>query len=140
MKKLAILFIALTASLTSCNNDDDATTTAELQGKWIYSQEGSILNGQEVLTNYDHETGCPKDFVMISATTFVDHEFEGADCLESTDTKTYTRNGNTITVTQDGMTYTGEITQLTNSTLKITREISGIEGQALKLITIFTKG
>ena len=138
MKKLAIVFVALAASLTSCSKDDDASG-AELQGKWEYTQEGSIINGQEVLTNYAHEESCPKDFVQINANTFIDHGFEGADCTESTETNTYTRNGDNISITYDGIAFTGQIVQLTNSTLKITRNVDAIEGQSFKLVTIFTR-
>ena len=139
MKKLAVLFIALTASLTSCNNDDDATTSAELQGKWEYSKEGTITNGVEALTDYNHEVGCPRDFVIIDASNYKDHSFETEECLETVDTTPYTRNGNTITVTDNGTILTGTITQLDNSTLKIKRTFGLGEGQGIELVTVFTR-
>lgn len=139
MKKLALLFVAiLTAGVSSCSKDDDAAS-AELTGKWEYSKEGSIANGQEVLTDYEHEANCAKDYVQINATQFVIHNFDGTACIESTSSNSYTRSGNTIITTIDGMSFTGQIAQLNNSTLKITTDIPGIEGQSVKLVTIFIR-
>lgn len=119
MKKiflLAIAFVSL-ATVTSCDKDDDAQ--ASLEGKWEYSKEGLAASGQEVLVDYEHTTGCAKDFIMINATTVADHTFFGSTCTEDVSTSTYTRSGNTVTVTVDGQSYTADIKTLDGSTLKL---------------------
>ena len=119
MKKLALLFVAVLAvGVTSCSKDDDAAQ-ASLVGTWEYSKEGAIIQGQEILTPYEHATGCSKDFTVITATTIVDTDFYGSDCFESTSTATYTRNGNTLTITDGSEVSTGTILQLDNTTLKV---------------------
>ena len=139
MKKLALLFVAVLAvGVTSCSKDDDAGQAA-LEGKWEITKEGGIIQGQEVLTNYQHAAGCNKDFTMISATTLIDHEFEGTDCFESTYTSAYTRSGNTITITVDGVAYTGTIIQLDNSTLKIKGQEMTEGGITYSDITVYTR-
>lgn len=139
MKNLALLFVAaLAIGTTSCNKDDDSSS-ASLEGKWEYSREGGIIQGQEVLTDYVHTAGCAKDFSQISATTIVDHDFFGDDCLESTYTLNYTRNGNTITITEGGEVFTATILQLDNSTLKIKGEEITEGGITYSDVTVYTR-
>ena len=139
MKNLALLFVAaLAIGTTSCNKDDDSSS-ASLEGKWEYSREGGIIQGQEVLTNYVHETGCAKDFAQISSTSIVDHEFSGSDCLEETYTLNYTRNGNTITITEGGEVFTATILQLDNTTLKIKGEEITEGGITYSDVTVYTR-
>ena len=119
MKKiilLAVAFVSL-ATITSCSKDDDS---ASLQGKWEYLQEGSAnASGQEVLTNYQHEVGCTKDYSIISASSISDYSFSGSTCIEEVFTTPYTRNGNTISITSEGQTFTAQIKTLNSNTLKI---------------------
>lgn len=139
MKKLALLFVAvLAAGVTSCSKDDDSSS-ASLEGKWEYSKEGGIIQGQEVLSNYAHAAGCDKDFTQISATTIVNHEFSGDDCLESTYSETYTRNGNTLTFTDGTDVFTVTILQLDNTTLKIKGEEFTEGGITYSDVTVFTR-
>lgn len=118
MKK--IIFIAVTflsfATLTSCSKDGDSPS---LQGKWEYFKEGTATSSQEVLENYVHQTGCTKDYSMITATSIMDHTFSGVACTEEISTIPYTRNGNIITTTSGGTTYTFEIKTLDDTTLKV---------------------
>jgi hypothetical protein len=121
MKKiilLAVAFVSL-ATITSCSNDDDNNQSASLEGKWEYFKEGVASGGQEVLVDYEHQAGCAKDYSMVTATTIVDHTFFGTSCTEDVTTSNYTRNGNIITVTIGGETFTSEIKTLDGSTLKI---------------------
>ena len=139
MKKLALLFVAVLAvGVTSCSKDDDAAG-ASLEGKWEYSKEGGIIQGQEVLTPWQHAAGCTKDFTLITATTIVNSEFSGSDCSEYNDTETYTRNGNTITVNRDGDIFTGTILQLDNTTLKIKGEEMTEGGITYSDVTVYTR-
>lgn len=117
MKKILLLAIAIVSfsAITSCGGDDEPS----LQGKWEYFKEGAASDGQEILVDYEHQTGCSKDFIMISASSVADHTFFGSACEEDVFTAPYTRNGNTITVTLDGEVYPAEIKTLDGSTLKL---------------------
>lgn len=137
MKKIFLLAIAFVsiATVTSCDKDDDAQ--ASLEGKWEYSREGIAASGQEVLLDYEHETGCAKDFIMIDATTIADHSFFGTTCEDDVVNSTYTRSGNTITETEDGVTIVSEIKTLDGSTLKVYTTDPDFEG--VTLVTVYTR-
>ena len=137
MKKFAFLFVAVATVFTSCSDDNDSKS-AKLPGTWEFAKQGSVVGGQEVLVDYDHTAGCPKDYIVIDADKFVEHDFTGDDCLESTDTTTYTRSGNTITITSGGETVTGTIMQLTSSTLKL-KTSTTFEGTTYDFITVLTR-
>ena len=138
MKKLALLFVAVLAvGATSCSKDDDAAQAA-FEGKWEYSKEGEIIQGQEVLTDYNHQAGCDKDFSMITATTIIDHEFADA-CDESLYPLAYTRTGNTVTITDGSEVFTATILQLDNTTLKIKGADFTENGITYSDVTVFTR-
>ena len=138
MKKLALLFISvLTLTTTSCG-DDNEITAAELDGKWEYSQQGTVIAGQEVLTVYNHEVGCTKDFIQISATTIVDHKFTTSECLENVTTRAYTRSGNTVSSTIQGQTVNAEIINLTATSLKL-KTTQVVQGQNLSYVVVYTR-
>jgi hypothetical protein len=118
MKKIILLLVVLVSfsAVTSCSKDDGGPS---LQGKWEYFKEGDAIEGVETLYNYNHQTGCTKDYSMISGTTIMDHNFSGSACTEEIVSSPYTRNGNIITITFGGETFTAEIKTLDESTLKI---------------------
>lgn len=140
MKKLILLFVACISltSITSCSKDDDGSS-ASLQGKWEYSKEGIGANGQEVLTDYEHTTGCNKDFIQITATTVTDHSFfnDGDGCQEETFSTSYTRNGNTLTTGSGADASVGEILTLDGSTLKVKYSDSDFPG--VNFITVYKR-
>ncbi|WP_339837586.1 hypothetical protein, partial [uncultured Flavobacterium sp.] len=51
-KQVVLLFLVATVTLVSCNKDDDKE--ASIEGKWEYSKEGTIVNGTESLSDYQH--------------------------------------------------------------------------------------
>ena len=118
MKKgLLLVAICLSTLFSSCSKDDDQ---ASLQGKWEYFKEGTAnSSGQEFLVNYEHQSGCTKDYSIITASSIVDHSFFGSTCEEEIFSTPYTRNGNTISITVEGETFTSEIKTLDGSTLKM---------------------
>ena len=139
MKKLALLFVAVLAvGVTSCSKDDDAEQ-ASLVGTWEYSKDGTIIQGQEILNNYNHAAGCAKDYSVITATTIIDHDFYGSDCTEGSYTTAYTRNGNTISITEDGVVYAATILQLDNTTLKIKGPEYTEDEVTYSDVTVFTR-
>lgn len=139
MKKLALLFVAVLAvGVSSCSKDDDSSGAA-LEGKWEYTKDGGIIQGQEVLTNYEHTEGCAKDYIQITSTTVTEHNFWGSECEEETYVDNYTRNGNTLTITVEGETYTATILQLDNNTLKIKGQEMTEGGITFSDVTVYTR-
>lgn len=137
MKKLVLFAAILALGVTSCSKDDD-NKQAELAGKWEYAQEGSYIMGQEFLNAYPHAAGCTKDYIVLTASTVVDHSFDGPQCTEEIYTDSFTRNGNTLTLMIDGEAQIAEIVQLDNSTLKI-KATEIIEGQTIAYLTVYTR-
>lgn len=141
MKKLLLFVSIFTLGFTSCGTDDQPAS-APFEGKWEYFQVGEIVNGQEDLMPYDHTAGCTKDFIIITPTTVTDHSFymEGtpASCIEEIYSGTYTRNGNTVTTTDDGEIYVSEIVQLDANTLKM-KDTDTFEGETTTYITVMKR-
>ena len=141
MKNLKIVLfsvLALGLTVTSCS-DDDSSSSAKLEGKWIYSKTGASANGQEMLIDYDHAEGCTKDYLeIIEGGSFKDVEYDGSECAEYTDEGTWAKNGNTLTVNYEDYVWTTKIEKLTGSQLKISSsETEG--GVTVKYVTVFTR-
>ena len=137
MKNLMMLFLVATVSLVSCDkNDDNDSTSGALEGKWQYTKEGNIVDGEEMLSDFVHAPGCTKDYVqLLDNGTFSDHSFDGAACDDTVFSGNWTRSGNIITITETGENPSEiEILSLTSTTLK-TKEV--FKGEIL--ITIYTK-
>jgi hypothetical protein len=144
MKKIKfVLFSVLALGLTavSCGDDDSSSTSASLEGKWVYAKEGVAAQGQEVLQDYQHTAGCEKDYMLISSTTVKDVWFnnDGEGCEEDSETSNYTRSGNTISIVEGGVTNTATIEKVTATELKIS-ETETLNGTTVKYVTTFTKG
>ena len=120
----SIFFLAIFAFAISCNKDDApapaAVVAPPLAGTWEFSKE-SDMSGN--LVNYTHTPGCSKDKLIISATTITDSYFQIApgttSCTEFNDAVSYTRNANTLTITDGQDVYTATILTLTATELKI---------------------
>ena len=139
--KLTALFLLVTLSFTSCNKSDDngGGTSGNIVAKWNFSKIGSIINGQEVLTDYPNEAGCAKDNTQFKADgTEVSTQYNSS-CVASTSSGTYTKSGDTLTVTEGGDTTTATILQLDDTTLKI-KETETSGGTTTTYIVVFTKG
>ncbi|MEH6536387.1 MAG: lipocalin family protein [Psychroserpens sp.] len=124
LKKLFVLtFIVITAF--ACSNDDDNSddTTAQNQAniigiwKWVSSTE----NGTDIPLDE-----CEILFTLtITSAQVTSTDFYGVDCtMVDTFTVDYTINGNTVSITEEGETYTSEITTLNSTTLTI-KEVDG---------------
>ena len=118
MKKIIVLFVTLVSlsAITSCSNDDDSNS-GSLEGKWEFSKYGYSLAGQEFLFDYEHTSGCTKDYIVFTSNTTTNHSFSdiGSGCVEDIDNATYTRNGNVLT-SNTGETI--EIVSISTTTLK----------------------
>ena len=132
-KQLVMLFLVATVSLTSCNKDDN--NDASIEGKWEYSQE---TNDEGNLVAYEHSSGCDKDYTeFIAGGVFRDVYFYkdlDLNCVQENFNATWSRSGSTITVTNSGDTYTSQILELTDTTLKI-KSVDGTD----EYITVYTR-
>lgn len=136
MKKVSILFLsALALSLGSCGSDDNGNPTgtdASIVGKWTYSKVGS---GNLLIDYPEHEEGCDKNYVELTADgVFNDVNYDSFDspCEVFTDSGTYLKEGNTLSITYDGnFVDTVDILLLTETELKIQNE----EGE----VALFTR-
>lgn len=144
MKKLFTLLTLVTLTfLTSCSSDDDNGNTSNIVGTWEYFQVGTVINGQELLTPYDHETPeCGNDFIEFRANnTGIDSYFflnDQSVCETDSITFSYTLNGLEITVNDDGDTVTAEILTLNDSTLKI-QTVEEFEGETFIDVVVFKR-
>lgn len=82
MKRLLLFVSVLTLGLTSCSSDDDSSSSASIEGTWEWSKEGTIVNGHEVLYDYDHECANNKDYVQILSGGVVKEFWYDTDCTE----------------------------------------------------------
>ncbi|PKP25121.1 MAG: hypothetical protein CVU03_09415 [Bacteroidetes bacterium HGW-Bacteroidetes-2] len=145
MKKLFVLFVfAASAMFVSCSSDDDNGGNEEkIIGKWEFTQEGTIVNGQEILLPYENEAPeCGIDSVefntnnsFISFIYFLDFNDE---CDSDVETGTYLISENNLIITADGETTVLEIITLNNSTLKV-QVTEEFEGKTFVFITVLEK-
>ncbi|MGF1556352.1 lipocalin family protein [Paucihalobacter sp.] len=145
MKKIFILLPIVTLIIfTSCSSDDDnGGNQASIIGAWEYSQEGTIIGGQEVLEPYDHEAPeCGNDFIEFSANgTAVETYFflnMDSQCETEAFTFSYEVNGQQITINDDDEVITAEILTLSNTTLKV-RTTEEFGGETFVYIVLLTR-
>ena len=123
LKKLFIISTVLIFGLSSCSKDDPAPVyiPAAIEGKWQFTKEGEIIGSQEVLEDYQHTSGCTKDYTEILAGNIIkDHYFDNPNCRETIDNGTWNRNNNSLVLSYPDQPNTvGEILELTNTTLKV---------------------
>ena len=123
MKKIVLLFVSvLTLSLvsTSCSKDDEGSS-ASIVGKWQFSQEGIVVGSTETLENYQHNTNCTsKDNTEFkSDATVVSTFYEDTNCSVYTSSSSYTKNNNTLIITDAEGPQTVTIKELSATTLKV---------------------
>lgn len=110
------------ATITSCSNDDD-NSSASIEGKWEFSQQGETLTTLEAVETYS----CGKDFVIFSQRGNVTSTFYyyNADqqCTSGTETATWTKTNNALTIKYDSdQEDVYEIIELTDHKL-VTKEV-----------------
>lgn len=144
MKKLKIVLLSvltLGLSLASCSGDDDnGTTDGKIEGKWIYTKVGVMNGNNELLIDYpEHEPGCDKNYVEITADgKWKDVSFFGDECTKESNEGSWTRNGDSVTITLDGEPESGTILKLTNTELKLKSTYTE-EGETVTAIALFTR-
>lgn len=136
MKVLKTFGMLLTAiTVISCSSSDDPTTSGELVGKWYYKEYRA---GGETYPYEDHEP-CGKDYVQFNADgTGVNVDVW--DCELDAAPFSYTRSGNSISITSDGETDTVQIVELSSTTLQVTyNDDFDEDGDNDTVIEVFTK-
>jgi len=137
MKRLGI-FVAsallLGASFASCGSDDDSNEPGSIVGKWNYNRIKTSVNGTVVSDEPydDDEATCERDYLDIRANNtaeFGDYYLDPGCVLDSYES-TYVRNGNTLTINDDGDTENAEIVSVNSNTmvLRFTQTYEGVAG------------
>jgi len=125
MKKISVLFISALASafaFSSCCDDEDSQVSPSIKGKWNFDKISLTINGvtSPELDYDDNEPGCPKDYIEFApAAVFNEGDYSGSECLLDMTTGTWYKNGNTVTITSEGVTLLFEVISLTSTTLKV---------------------
>ena len=115
MKKISLLSLAILSSFVfSCSSDDSPTTSGDILGKWYFKEYK--VEGQTI--PYDDHEECGKDYIQFNDNG-TGANVDVWDCVEDIATFTYTRSGNNLTITSDGVTDTVQITELSSANLKI---------------------
>jgi hypothetical protein len=118
IKKFILLtFVVLTGF--ACNSDDDGNSLTEqnkanIIGTWLQTAESE--NGENILLDE-----CELLFTLVFTSTQVTStDFYGDNCaMTDTFVSNYSIDGNNISVTEEGETFTSEITTLNSTTLTI---------------------
>ena len=130
MKKLFYLFVSvLTLGIeSSCSSNDDGGGGGDdgsgITGKWFYYQQRMIVGSDEVL--YDAVEGCGDNYNHVELKSNgvfkeVWYNSSGSGCTPEIDESgTWSKNGNTFTISYDGEIWMqGEIKLFNDSTLKV---------------------
>lgn len=121
MKKILLLFVStLVLGLTSCSKDDDSSSdSSNIEGRWEYFQEGTIVGGTETLVSWDHECTTKKDYVELLSGGVMKDMVYWDDCIDDVVTGTWSRSGNNLTVALGSESVSAEIMILDSTTLKV---------------------
>ena len=130
MKKI-LYIIAVSLALSSCSNDDNDDQNATILGKWNYNQVSVTINGEFVVEEYPgNEQGCSKDFLNFrenGTVALTDYSKENTACQSEVKEGTYVMSGTSVSVAIDGGTFSGQITQLTNTTMVVMGRLGDLE-------------
>lgn len=138
MKKIKFLgAFAFLLFLTACSsNDDGASTSGNIIGKWNFSKY--IINGRTEL--YVHPCATQKDNTeFLANNTGIDTYYSRCD-NPFTDTFSYAKEGNTLSLAhEDDDTQTMEIIELTSTTLRLKHffdeDEDGVDDEVIVVLT-----
>ncbi len=123
--------MAVVFAFSSCSNDDNDDQNGTLIGKWNYNQVSATINGELVVGNYPgNEEGCPKDFLNFrenGTVAVTDYTKENSACQSEVTEGTYAASGTSVSVAIDGATFSGQITQLTNTDMVVMGKLGDLE-------------
>lgn len=90
---------------------------------------------------YEHAAGCEKDYLEFlggGVLNDVSYFNNGESCEEFSDQGTWSKSGNTLTVTYDGESFTATIVTLDSTTLKISIT-EDFEGTPITVIAVLKR-
>lgn len=127
-----ILCIASAGFLFSCNKDDgssEPTVMEPLEGKWNYIKTSFTANGTtSAELNYTgNQEGCSKDYIQFSSGgIYTEGDYFG-ECELATYSGTWSKNGTTLTVLENGEAKIYEVALVNSVSLKLkyTYTVSG---------------
>ena len=125
MKKIILLFIyvlSLVFAFSSCSDDSDSPEPAAIEGKWNFNKMSVTINGiTSPEVDYEgNEPGCLKDYLeFIPGGVLNEGDYFGSECSLDIITDTWVKNGNTITITSEGIVIPLEVVSLTSSALVV---------------------
>jgi major membrane immunogen (membrane-anchored lipoprotein) len=126
--KLFFVLVISAFLLNACSSSDDS---ASIVGIWKYNREGSVVDGTEVLTPYSgNQAGCEKDESEFTSNGVIIDTYFTSLCEAVDNPGTYTKSGNTITVTFPDGTFTFTILKLTSTILKV----KNVDGYILEFV------
>ena len=142
MKKISILFISLLAlTFSSCSDDNDSSLATTIDGKWNFNKMSVTVNNvtSPELDYEGNEPGCMKDYIeFVEGGILKEGDYSGSNCVLNTSSGTWSKSGNTITITSDGITIPVEVVNLTSSIL-IVKYSETEDGLTLIVNMSFTK-
>ncbi|WP_431244664.1 lipocalin family protein [Flavobacterium sp. P21] len=129
------ILLSIGVFATSCGSDDnEGETIIPIQGKYNLSQQGTIIDGKEVLTDApQNAAGCNRDYLDLRlSNTAVIGDYSGSNCSLVETTGVYARSHNDLTITVGNVSSTSDIMNLTNKELKLKDKTTGV-------ITVYTR-
>ena len=148
MKKFSVLLLSVlfvSFSFTSCSSDDDnngGAGDATLVGSWEFSKSGYLVEGEEILEDYDHwAPECGLDHIVFNAnnTGFaVEYDIWDDECEEWEDAFAWTLNGDVLTIEDDEDSAELDVIELTGSTLKVYEEVDFM-GESMTIVLVLNK-
>lgn len=121
MRKILGLAMAV-ALFASCSDDDNAPAvdmSKLTSGKWYYSASGITIEGQSLDQDYVGDCPTKKDYTLFNANNTVSDVLYDTDCVEDTETYTYSVSGNSITTSYGDYTETVNVVELNSGRLVV---------------------
>jgi len=136
---LAVAFTGFGA--ISCSSDDDKGSSSII-GKWEITKTGFLLNGNEILEDYEHQEGCSKDFTEFTNDgKMYDYSYfnYGNGCEEDVYESNYSLSGNTLNIIGEEEDVQATILTLNSSTLKVRVTFEDEDEGEMKTVAVFKR-
>lgn len=142
MKKISILVLSLLAfAFSSCSDDGDSSVPATIDGKWNFNKMSVTVNNvtSPELDYEGNEPGCMKDYIeFVAGGVLKDGDYSGSNCELMISNGSWSKSGNIITITSEGITMPLEIVSITSTALAV-KYSETEEGLTLIINMTFTK-
>ena len=128
-------------AFSACSDDGDSSAPATIDGKWNFNKMSVTVNDvtSPELDYEGNEPGCMKDYIEFAAGGILkDGDYSGSNCALTISNGTWTKSGNIISITSEGISIPVEIISLTSSALVI-KYSETEDGLTLTVNMSFTK-